>query len=105
MARKDRHRSARVHGDRARKIGDFLIPAVLVSLFEKSALKAAAAGLKRYSARDIFARLRWFAAVEQKAGQYKVNNNWSPALARWFLGRHPELPGFFETRERRQPDA
>jgi len=69
-------------------------------MFEELALEVAARGFKRYSARTIMHRMRWHHQVEQGNRTFKLNNNWSAGLSRWFLDRHPELPGFFETRGR-----
>jgi hypothetical protein len=85
-------------------LGKTRVPAVIAALFERFAMQAAAAGHKRYSARGVAERIRWRTMVEN-IGDYKVNNNWAAPLARCFLSRHPELPGFFELRERRQRDG
>lgn len=67
--------------------------------FEELTLKVIHAGLRRYSARAIMHRIRWFHHVEQRDGDFKCNNNHTPSLARWFMAKHPEYEGFFETRE------
>lgn len=74
------------------------VPVEVCDLFERLALQVRDAGLRCYSARAILHRMRWFERVERGNGEFKVNNNHSAALARWFLARHPELPDFFETR-------
>lgn len=74
------------------------VPTDICDLFERLALQVRDAGLHCYSARAILHRMRWFERVERGNGEFKVNNNYSAALARWFLDRHPELPDFFETR-------
>ena len=72
-------------------------PAFL-ALFERFALDAAAAGLTRYSADAILHRIRWHVRVEMRGEDYRVNNDYAAGLARWFVARHPEHAGFFETR-------
>lgn len=55
---------------------------------------------RRYSADAILHRIRWHFVVERGNRAFKCNNNWTATLARWWLDRHPEFEGFFETRER-----
>jgi hypothetical protein len=74
------------------------VPADVCDLFERLALQVAAQGFKRYSARALLHRIRWHFHVEKGDRDFKCNNNSTPAMARWFLAAHPELPGFFETR-------
>lgn len=75
------------------------IPTEVCELFEKYAWEAHDAGMKRFSADAILHRVRWHEQVEFGRGDFKCNNNWTSALARWFMARHPRLDGFFETRE------
>lgn len=81
------------------------IPPEVSVLFEKLALQVAGAGHERYSADAICHRLRWHMHIERGDRDFVVNNNWTSVLARWFLARHPELPKFFETREKRAQEA
>jgi hypothetical protein len=74
-------------------------------MFESLALDVAGRGFKHYSSNAVLHRLRWHFAIEQGNRDFKVNDHWSPVLSRWFLAKHPELPGFFETRECRNDDA
>lgn len=76
------------------------VPPEICSLFETLALEVAAGGWQRYSADEILHRIRWHHRVEKKNRAFKANNNWTAPLARWFLSKHPELPRFFELRER-----
>lgn len=78
------------------------VPADIVTLFEKLALDVAGRGFRRYSSRAVFHRLRWHHQIEKGQREFALNNLWSAGLARWFMNRHPELPAFFETRDRRQ---
>lgn len=81
------------------------IPSEVVVLFERLALQVAQAGHSRYSADAVLHRIRWTMNIERGDRDFAVNNNWSSQLARWFLAKHPELPKFFETRERRKEAA
>jgi len=73
-------------------------PAEIAALFEHYALEVIGAGITRYSARAIFHRLRWFEVVERGNRDFKINNNLSAGLARWFMKKHPEHGQFFEIR-------
>ncbi len=77
------------------------VPADVIALFETLSLDVARAGHPRYSSDAILHRIRWHFQIEQGRLDFKCNNNWTAPLARWFLARHPELPKFFETRERK----
>jgi hypothetical protein len=79
------------------------IPAPICDKFERLALDVASMGYKRYSADSVLHRLRWHYHIEKGDRGFKCNNNWTAPLARWFLKRHPELPKFFELRERTGP--
>lgn len=81
------------------------VPTAICDKFEQLALEVATKGHKRYSARTILHRLRWHFHIDKGDRAFKANNNWTPAMARWFLDRHPELPKFFELRERIGADA
>ena len=76
------------------------IPPEVCEHFERLALQVAAGGWRRYSADAILHRIRWTYKVERGNRAFKCNDHWTAPLARWFLARHPELPGFFELRER-----
>ncbi len=78
------------------------VPPDICSLFELLALRVRDKGFDRYSARAIFHRMRWEEQIEKGNREFKINNNDSAKLARWFLACHPELPNFFETREQRE---
>lgn len=68
--------------------------------FERFAFEAIRAGMKKYSARAIIHRIRWFVEVETKSSDgFSVNNNLSPYYARMFMARYSQHQGFFETRE------
>jgi hypothetical protein len=76
------------------------VPADVATKFESFALEIADKGFKRYSADAIGHRIRWHEHVERGNRTFKINDHWIKPMAAWFLARHPELPGFFELRER-----
>jgi hypothetical protein len=77
------------------------IPADVATLFERLTLQVAKAGHARYSADAVLHRIRWEMNIERGERDFKCNDHWTSALSRWFLARHPDMPKFFETRERR----
>lgn len=77
------------------------VPPGVSTLFEKLALSVIARGFRRYSADAILHRVRWHHHVEIGDRDFKCNDHWTAPLARWFLRRHPEHSGFFETRVRK----
>lgn len=52
-----------------------------------------------YSARTIAETIRHDSTVRELNGEYKINNNAVPDLARLFTYLHPEHTGLFEFRE------
>lgn len=76
------------------------IPPHICEHFERIALQMVARGFKHYSARTIIHVMRHHTDLHDGTSAFKINDHISPALSRWFLGRHPELPEFFEVRER-----
>jgi len=74
------------------------IPADVLALFDKLALHLVAQGYARYSADAILHRIRWHFQIERGVRDFKCNDHWTARLSRWFMERHPELDGFFETR-------
>lgn len=74
------------------------IPADVCTLFEKLAIELRGSRWNRYSSDAILHRIRWHYHVERGDRTFKANNNWTAQLARWFMKRHPEMDGFFETR-------
>lgn len=68
-------------------------------LFRRFTLEAVNAGRKRFSARTVLHRIRWYTAVETAdPSGFKVNDHWSPFYARMFIEDHPHLEGLFVTR-------
>ena len=76
------------------------VPVDVCRYFERVALDLIAMRFARCSADAILHRCRWHWQVERGDRGFKINNNWSAPLARWFLKIHPEAAGFFELRER-----
>lgn len=77
------------------------IPGCIFTLFERFALNVINVGRKRYSADAILHRIRWHYQIERGDDSFKCNNDWTSELSRWFMEKHPEHLGFFETRTRR----
>lgn len=60
---------------------------------------------KHYSARTIIHFLRHHSAITEANGPWKLNNNYSPYLARLFDKQFPELAGLWEYRETKRARA
>lgn len=76
------------------------IPEHVTDLFETLAFQVHSRGFRKYSARALLHQIRWHHRIERGDVHFKVNNNYSRVLARWFHQKHPKMDGFFETRER-----
>lgn len=80
-------------------VHDLANPGVWLA-FDHFALERYARGFRRYSARDIYARVRWETHLPSpgQGEDFKVTNHWSPFYARKFLHKHPDLAaiGYFE---------
>lgn len=67
--------------------------------FEQEAFKVVRAGFKHYSARTILEFLRHHSALAERNGDgWKINNNFTPYLARLFAILNPNLANLFEYR-------
>ena len=66
--------------------------------FERQADRAWNVGYKHYSARTIIEVVRFETDMRERGGDYKINNNFIPDLARLYLQFHPERGEFFEFR-------
>lgn len=75
-------------------------PEEVANLFERIALEPYRSGRTHFSSDAILHRIRWYYHVEKGDEGFKCNNNWTAALARWFMRRNPECNDFFETRVR-----
>lgn len=60
-------------------------------------------GRKHYSARTIAEVLRHNSVVRGEEGQYKINNNMIPVMARMYM-KLRKCPGFFELRNKEKQD-
>lgn len=60
-------------------------------------------GRKHYGIKSLCEKFRWdyLDAVADPTCDWKINNSYTSRLARLLMERHPELDGFFETRELR----
>jgi hypothetical protein len=61
--------------------------------------KVKARGFNHYSARTIIESLRHHSALNEKGGEWKLNNNMTPYIARLCDLVNPQLAGLFEYRE------
>ena len=77
------------------------IPADVCDTFERFARELLDEGFERYSADAILHRVRWHWQIERGDRGFKVNNNWSAPLARWFVARYPHHSEFFAMRTRK----
>lgn len=74
------------------------VPPDVCDLFEQLAMDVKRKGFDQYSARAILHQIRWHHQVERGDREFKCNDHWTPALARWVAARHPEMAKFFELR-------
>jgi hypothetical protein len=69
-------------------------------LFVTFTLGAINKGFKTYSAYAICERMRWEMSFNQATPEeFKLNNNYRPYFARWFMEQYPEHEGFFRVRK------
>ena len=61
--------------------------------------KQMAAIRDHYSARAIIHAIRWETDLRDSESTFKVNNNWTPYMARLFMDNNPEHIGFFRCRD------
>lgn len=74
--------------------------------FEELALSMARNGRKHYSARAILHVIRWETHLRDSDSTFKVNNNYTPGMARLFNEKHGEkYPNFFRCRDSRGMDV
>jgi len=66
--------------------------------FEDEALKVARRGRDHYSAYTIREYIRHETALKEANSDFKINNNYTPYLARLFALAHPEHAGLFSFR-------
>jgi len=70
-------------------------------IYEAFSVKARAMAQhrKHYSARAIIHVIRYETDLRDSEGTLKINNNWSPGMARLFMRQNPEYEGFFKCRD------
>ena len=66
--------------------------------------KIIAVGFKHYSARTIIHVLRHHSAIQEKNSGWKINNNFSPYLARLFALVYPAFSGIFQYKQTPKAD-
>lgn len=55
-------------------------------------------GRRHYSARTIVHVLRFESGLHEVGGEWKINNNFTPDMARLYIETYPDRAGLFETR-------
>jgi hypothetical protein len=73
--------------------------------FCEQAFKVRERGFSHYSSRTIIHFLRHHSAINEVGGPWKINNNYSPYLARLFDHRFPGSAGLWEYRETKRAKA
>lgn len=68
--------------------------------FEHEANTVWAEGHRHYGARTLWEVMRHHTRHRERSGDWKLNNNRAPDLARLYRLMYPERDGFFETRGR-----
>jgi hypothetical protein len=64
------------------------------------AFRMAMTGRKRYSARTIVERIRWDTDLSDNEETFKINDHYTPGMARLFMSEYGEkYPGFFQLRD------
>lgn len=66
--------------------------------FVREADKVWNRGRRHYSARTIIEVLRHESTLSEASGEYKINGNYVPDLARLYQETHPDRASLFETR-------
>jgi len=73
----------------------------LMNKFIRYSLQMKKRGFNHYSARTIISYMRFhfhFKHGPDNQDLFKINNNWTPYMARYAMKNVPELAGFFEVR-------
>ena len=60
---------------------------------------------KRFGARAVMEIVRWFSAIKDDYPMFKINNNYTPDLARLLMALEPSLKGFYEIRNSTERNA
>ena len=87
----------RPHEEAAREFAD-AHPGVEQELV-RLARNAKSRGLESYGIKALGEMVRWHFRVDQGREEFAMNNNYTATFARMIMERHPDLEGFFETRE------
>lgn len=67
--------------------------------FKVYAFEMAMTGRKRYSARTIVERIRWNTDLSDTETTFKINDHYTPGMARFFMSEYGEkYPRFFRLR-------
>lgn len=70
-------------------------------MFKKFTFELIDRGFQHHSAYAVCERIRW--ELDHVGGdgvsEFKLNNNYRPYFARWFMEEHPEYEGFFRIRK------
>jgi len=75
------------------------VPADIQAQFLSLARMLRSKGFDKHSADAVLHRIRWLGNVERGDREFKCNNNWTAALARWSMEFDPSLAGLFDLRE------
>lgn len=70
--------------------------------FEREASAVYERGRRHYSARTLIEFIRHSTVLAEVGGDFKINNNAAPDLARLYLTLYPEREGLFEIRDKRE---
>ena len=74
---------------------------MVYKLFARFTRQAIRAGRKRFGARLIWERMRWYTLIEARdLSGYKLNDHYPPYYARLCMRDNPRYRGLFNTRER-----
>ena len=71
----------------------------IYELFCKFTWEVINAGHENYSAKGVFARIRWHTDDETHGEKFKLSNNYTPYYARLVMHYHKQYDGFFRTKE------
>lgn len=71
--------------------------------FVECAREVKKSGRRHFSARVIMENIRWNTLLRDKDVTFKVNNNYTPGLARLAMRVYPELEGMFDLRSGQPP--
>ena len=76
----------------------------VINAFEKEAVFLRVNGKReKYSCYTIREKLRWDSLLRESTEEYKLNNNYSPCIARILMFLNPHLNSMFFIRESKTP--